>query len=87
MPAIHVLMMKPIYAGTVTRERELNDILQSQMQSLLDHKHTGAIAKTQLLPRSEKVTVEVTTPGSPLAQNSQNVWREGESSDPMSVVR
>ena len=65
MPAIHELMMKPIYAGTVTRVRGLNDILQSQMQSLLDHKHTGAITETQLLPRREKVTVEVTTPGSP----------------------
>ena len=65
LPAIHELMMKPIYAGTVTGVRGLNDILRSQMQSLLDQRYTGAIPDNQLLPRREEVKVEVTTPGSP----------------------
>ena len=53
LPAIHELMIKPIYAGTVTGVRGLNDILRSQMQSLLDQRYTVAIPDNQLLPRRE----------------------------------
>ena len=64
LAAIHDLMMKPIHAGIVVNAKGLNDILSTQMQTLLNQRQTGLISKDQLLPQITEDPGSNSPPGS-----------------------